>query len=127
MGVECLIFCLLQVWNFLFKIALIMRFALVAGCVLLLTISCQANKYSKRQGIPDLVAVAGEDCTQFCDLACNNQCFEGDDCFKEDCECGCDTFCGRNPNTESPLCCGLKHITSREHTAFSACTHLPWD
>jgi len=80
-----------------------MRFALVAGCVLLLTISCQANKYSKRQGIPDLVAVAGEDCTQFCDLACNNQCFEGDDCFKEDCECGCDTFCVGKPEAPKKI------------------------
>merc|ERR1712002_217651 len=88
-----------------------MRFALVTGCVLLLSLGSLASNSTKvkrsgeisSDGVPTLVSVSTEDCTGFCDLACNNQCFEGDDCFKEECECGCDSFCGGKPDAPNKI------------------------
>jgi len=85
-----------------------MRFALVTGCVLLLSMGSLASLNSTKvkrspDGVPTLVSVSTEDCTGFCDLACNNQCFEGDDCFKEECECGCDSFCGGKPDAPNMI------------------------
>lgn len=91
----------------MFKLVGIMRFALVTGCVLLLSMGCLGSNSTKvkrsPQGVPTLVSVSTEDCTGFCDLACNNQCFEGDDCFKEECECGCDSFCGGKPDAPNMI------------------------
>jgi len=84
-----------------------MRFALVTGCVLLLSMGClgslNSTKVKRSPDVPTLVSVSTEDCTGFCDLACNNQCFEGDDCFKEECECGCDSFCGGKPDAQNKI------------------------